>query len=238
MQGSEKLKYRLKFTKNGNVRFIGHLDLMSLFNMAIKRAELPIAYSEGFNPHQLISFALPLSLGYYSEGEYVDIALRTPLSCKAIVEALNKTMPVGLKILAAKKLENSEKSGASLVSACAYKVCLPSSIQVSAETAEDFIKQESIIIEKKTKKNLALTDIAPDIFSFSPKLTDRFAEEIDLCISAGANRSIRADSVMKALFEFAKQPYPECGLKYIREEMYKGSKDNFRSLIYYPGSQI
>ena len=231
MSDKEKFKYRLKFTKNGNIRFIGHLDLMSLFNMAIKRAMLPIAYSEGFNPHQLISFALPLSLGYYSNGEYVDIALSSPLSCKAMAEALNETMPDGLKILAAKKLESGEKSGASLVSACDYKICFPPGHQISAEAAAGFIKQDSIIIQKKTKKNIAPSDIAPDIFNFKPNVAEGFAKEINLRISAGPNRSVRADSVIKALFDFAGKTYPEYELKYTREEMYKGSEDNFRSLI-------
>ncbi|MCL2565820.1 MAG: TIGR03936 family radical SAM-associated protein [Defluviitaleaceae bacterium] len=231
MSVNEKVKYRLKFTKSGNVRFIGHLDLMSLFNMAIKRADVPIAYSEGFNPHQIISFALPLSLGYYSKGEYVDISLNTPISCKTMVGSLNKSMPDGLKILAAKKLDISEKSGASLVSACAYRVCFPSTVQVPTETAADFIKQDNIVIEKKTKKNTALTDIASDIFSFNPKITNGLVEEIEICISAGPNRSIRADSVMKALFDFANKPYPEYELRYIREEMYRVGENGFSPLI-------
>ncbi|MGL4790895.1 MAG: TIGR03936 family radical SAM-associated protein, partial [Anaerotignaceae bacterium] len=64
------MTYRFKFTKGPQVKFIGHLDVMQTFQRTIKRANLPIAYSQGFNPHQLLSFASPLSLGYTSEGEY------------------------------------------------------------------------------------------------------------------------------------------------------------------------
>ena len=215
-----KHRYRLKFTKSGPVRFIGHLDLLSLFTMAIKRAALPIAYSEGFNPHQLISFALPLSLGYYSNGEYVDILLKTPLDCKEIVESLNKNLPEGLLVTAAKLSEDALKSSASLVRACGYRVLLPPAHRVPLELAVSFINQDSIVITKKTKKNTALADILPDIFLFKPTEKEGFTEEVHMKISSGPERSIRADSVMKALFAFAETPYPEHGLTFIREEMY------------------
>jgi len=217
----QRLRYRLKFTKSGPVRFIGHLDLMSLFAMAIKRAALPIAYSEGFNPHQLISFALPLSLGYYSNGEYVDIALKTDVNCKKLVEALNQNLPDGLMLIAAKAIHPGEKSGAALVSACAYKVLLPEAHRVSVEVAKNFISQDTIVISKKTKKSVADIDILPDIYHFELQEKDGLVTEINMRISAGPNRSIRADSVMKALFDFSGKPYPEYGLIFVREEMYQ-----------------
>ena len=224
MSNKTNAKYRLKFTKSGNVRFIGHLDLMSLFNMAIKRAKLPIAYSEGFNPHQLLSFALPLSLGYHSNGEYLDIALTEPKDCKEIVISLNDNMPDGIRVIACGRMSNDSKSSASIVSACAYRVVFPTEYQIPLAVAEEFIAQEKIIISKKTKKNIADADIAPDIYEFSPKTLGEPVEELLIKISAGPNRSVRADSVVKALFEFAKMEYPEHRLSYIREEMYTGDK--------------
>ena len=74
------MKYRIKFTKVGKVRFVGHLDLLKLFQRAIKRAGIPVAYSNGFNPHQLIGFAIPLPLGMASVGEYVDVELKEEVS--------------------------------------------------------------------------------------------------------------------------------------------------------------
>jgi len=214
-----RVKYRLKFTKSGNVRFIGHLDLMSLFNMAIKRAKLPIAYSEGFNPHQVLSFALPLSLGYHSNGEYLDMQLTKPMDCKELVDSLNANMPDGIRIVAAGRIADTDKNAAAIISSCAYRVILPEAHRIKHDDAKNFIAQEQIIISKKTKKNLADVDIAPDIFEFVPK-ANVLVEEILLRISAGPERSVRADSVMKALFAFAGEEYPEHGLTYVREEMY------------------
>jgi len=220
MPQSQKLKYRIKFIKTGNVRFIGHLDLMSLFNMAIKRASIPIAYSEGFNPHQLLSFALPLSLGYHSNAEYLDLSLTVPLECKEIVESLNAAMPDGIKITTAAHMPSDSKSSASIISACDYTVVLPSEFKILDSTAKDFIAQKEIVINKKTKKSLTAVDITPDILDFSTDATDEFVEKIHMRLSAGPERSLRADSVVKALFSFAEVDYPENRLTYIREEMY------------------
>ena len=75
MEEVSAMKYRVKFSKNGPVRFVGHLDMMRYFQKAIRRAGLPIKYSEGFNPHQIMSFAAPLGVGVTSDGEYMDIEL-------------------------------------------------------------------------------------------------------------------------------------------------------------------
>ena len=217
---SNKVKYRLKFEKHGSVRFIGHLDLMSLFNMAIKRAKLPIAYSEGFNPHQLLSFALPLSLGYHSDAEYLDMVLKESRDCKEIADLLNTNVPDGLKIIAAGKMPENSKNSASIVASCRYKVIIPEEFRVPESAARAFIARTEIIISKKTKKNLADVDILPDIFEFEPKVSGGMVEEIELLISAGPLRSIRADSVMKALFAFCGLDYPEHGPTFVRTEMY------------------
>ena len=65
--------FRIRFAKYGVVKFIGHLDVMRYFQKAVRRSELPIKYSQGFNPHQLMVFAQPLGVGVTSDGEYMDI---------------------------------------------------------------------------------------------------------------------------------------------------------------------
>ena len=67
------MKVRVKFSKNGSVKFLGHLDTMRYFQKAVRRAGIPIAFSSGFRPHMIISFAAPLSVGVTSDGEYFDM---------------------------------------------------------------------------------------------------------------------------------------------------------------------
>lgn len=70
-----KVRYLIKFTKEADIKFVAHLDLMRTIQRIIRRSGLPIEYSKGFNPHMTLSIAQPLSVGVYSEGEYMDIVL-------------------------------------------------------------------------------------------------------------------------------------------------------------------
>ena len=80
------------------MKFVGHLDIMRYFQKAMRRAEVDIAYSEGFSPHQKMSFAAPLGLGLTSEGEYMDIEVHQSKSSKEMVQALNEVMVDGIEI--------------------------------------------------------------------------------------------------------------------------------------------
>ena len=96
------MKLRVKFSKHGVLRFIGHLDVMRYFQKAIRRAEIDIAYSTGFSPHQIMSFAAPLGVGLESNGEYMDIEVHSLTSAKEFVDALNAQMADGIKVLEVK----------------------------------------------------------------------------------------------------------------------------------------
>ena len=76
---NERMKIRVKFSKTGSVKFLGHLDVMRYFQKAVRRAGLPVAYTEGYHPHQIMSFAAPLSVGTESVGEYFDMELAEPV---------------------------------------------------------------------------------------------------------------------------------------------------------------
>ena len=96
------MKIRIKFAKTGVMKFVGHLDVMRYFQKAIRRAELPIAYSEGFSPHMLLSFASPLGVGISSTGEYFDMVLAEDMKTDEIVKRLNATMVEGMEVISAR----------------------------------------------------------------------------------------------------------------------------------------
>ena len=85
-------KVRLKFSKNGPIRFIGHLDVMRYFQKVNRRAEVDIKHSEGYSPHQILSFALPLSVGATSDGEYLDMTLNSLDSIENLITRMNAVM--------------------------------------------------------------------------------------------------------------------------------------------------
>lgn len=102
------------------MKFIGHLDVMRYFQKAIRRAGIDIAYSEGFSPHQIMSFAAPLSVGYTSEGEYFDIELRTPMEEEELQKRLQGVMVEGIDILKVQNLPESEGNAMASVQAASY----------------------------------------------------------------------------------------------------------------------
>lgn len=93
------MKVRVKFSKHGVMKFIGHLDIMRYFQKAIRRAEIPICFTEGFSPHMIMSFASPLGVGLTSDGEYMDIEVKESIPSKEAVERLNRVMVEGMKVI-------------------------------------------------------------------------------------------------------------------------------------------
>ena len=97
-QTGEKMRVRVKFSKSGVMKFIGHLDVMRYFQKAMRRAEIDIAYSEGMSPHMIMSFAQPLGVGLTSDGEYMDVEVRTPIASKEAIERLNRVGVDGITV--------------------------------------------------------------------------------------------------------------------------------------------
>ena len=108
MEEVSALKVRMKFSKQGEMRFIGHLDLMRYFQKAIRRADIPIRFSEGMSPHMVMSFASPLGVGLTSDGEYMDIELTESISTQEALSRLNAQMAEGVRVLDFRKIEEGK----------------------------------------------------------------------------------------------------------------------------------
>jgi len=197
----EQIKKRIVFSKYGNLRFIGHLDFLRVFQQTIRRANLPVAYSQGFNPHILISFALPLPLGMSSMFDYVDITLNE--ECPNVIELLNIYAPSGLKIH--KSSPVTDKGAASVVTAADYRVKIEKNIDVMGKL-EGIIKSETIITTKKTKSGLKNVDIRPDIIHLE-KVTESPNSAILMRLYAGSARFLNPVTVAELLTEEKVSPY-------------------------------
>ena len=166
------MNVRVRFAKYGAVKFIGHLDVLRYFQKAVRRSGLKIAYSQGFHPHQIMSFASPLGVGITSEGEYMDMELVADYTPKEIVDALNEAMVEGFMVLSARILpepENGRKreTAMSLVTASDYLVTVKEtdtffkkmSLEALQEAWGRFYNQENIPVTKIIKKSNKETDI-------------------------------------------------------------------------------
>ena len=161
------MKIRIKFAKYGTLKFIGHLDVMRFFQKAIRRAGIDIKYSEGFSPHQIMSFAAPLGVGMESMGEYLDIEVNSITSVEDMKTALNKTMVDGIEVLSVKILPDSSKNAMASVAAAAYAISYKEGsfpIEDMPQKLTDFYAKESIVVTKKTKKSTMDMDLKPGIF--------------------------------------------------------------------------
>ena len=99
------MKVRVKWTKTGVLKFIGHLDVQRYFQKALMRAELPVSFSKGMSPHQIMSFAAPLGLGMTSEGEYADISFDWTYSSEEMLSRINAVMNEGISVLEFKEID-------------------------------------------------------------------------------------------------------------------------------------
>jgi len=185
--------FRIRFAKYGVVKFIGHLDVMRYFQKAVRRSELPIKYSQGFNPHQLMVFASPLGVGITSDGEYMDIETEendfngNPLDAASVERILGSALTEGFETVSVREIpwENGTKhpeNAMALVDGADYILSLKDGYDILPkegfetdydgngnkvgyfkEKLEAFLGRDSIIANKKTKSGERELDIKPYI---------------------------------------------------------------------------
>lgn len=207
------MKVRIKFAKKGTMKFIGHLDIMRYFQKAIRRAGIDIAYSEGFSPHQIMSFAAPLGVGLESNGEYFDVELNSAESSKAVLDALQAQMVAGMDILEVKELPEKVGNAMASVAAAGYTVYFRDGYEPDFDymsQIEAFFAQKEIVVTKQTKKSEMELDIRPLIYEMRP--TDD-KKGIYMLVDASSSGNIKPGLVMEAFCAqhgFALQEFSLC----------------------------
>ncbi len=235
------MKIRIKFAKEGTMKFIGHLDMMRYFQKVMRRANVDIRYSEGFSPHQIMSFAAPLGVGITSRGEYVDIEVLSTDSSEEMLRRINAALTEGVEALSYKKLPDSSAAAMSLVAAADYTVRFragyePSDWDDFASGWEEFLKRKQILVIKKTKKGERETDIRPWIYKLEvvcDKKThsegNESGEEADrnirMRIAAGSAANLKPELVMQAYMESRGQKLGEFALLIHRDEVYANQSE-------------
>lgn len=230
------MKVRIKFSKYGSMKFIGHLDVMRYFQKAIRRAGIDIAYSEGFSPHQIMSFAAPLSVGYTSEGEYFDIELRTPMEEEELQKRLQGAMVEGIDILRVQNLPEGEGNAMASVQAASYLAGFRS-LSFLPEDWEDrllaFYNSPTIPVNKKTKRGEKEIDLKESIYQFEIReIPEKCAlleaaaghKGIYMLLNASSGGNIKPSFVMETFLAAIGVTLPEYGLVIHRVETYKASE--------------
>lgn len=202
------MKIRIKFRKFGVMKFIGHLDIMRYFQKAMRRGNIDIAYSEGFSPHQIMSFAAPLGVGITSDGEYLDIEVHSTRSSKESVADLNEVMVEGVQVVSYIRLPDQAKTAMSIVAAADYHVFYKDKAQIPLSTEElqvklkEFYEEPSeILITKKTKKGEKMMDLKQLVYDFQIKEAEG-NPYFYLKVCTGSTDNVKPELVLEAFYSF------------------------------------
>ncbi len=205
---------RIRFSKTGSMIYISHLDVNRLMTRAVRRAKLPMWYTEGFNPHPYIAFALPLSLGQSSECEYMDIRIEGDMTNDEVKESLGAVMPEGIDIISV----NDPVFNSNEIASAKYTVKLVFDNETEAESfrysAEALLDGEELMAEKMGKKGhrkvLKQVNLIEQIFN--KEITFEGCEvTMSLCLAAGCsvnlNPSLLTETLEKNIQLSSKQQY-------------------------------
>lgn len=185
---------RFRFKRGEELKFIGHLDILRLFERAFKRSGLPVAHSQGFNPRPRIVFAQPMPLGLTSTGEFADVELEGEYDTDQFMQRLNSSLPPGLQLLEARKRINKSNL-MSLIGAARYNIGFSVKTQEShaiARIVETVLDKEIINVIKKTKSGEKEVNIRPLIYELSGKINGNTGE-FEVLLNAGQDNNVRPE---------------------------------------------
>lgn len=219
------MKVRIKFTKTGYMKFVGHLDTMRYFQKATRRAELPVAFSGGYSPHMIMSFAAPLGVGTTSLGEYFDMELTETMPTAEIQQRLNETMVEGVTVCSVRQVEDGKASTAmALVAAADYYVSFRDGKEPSVpwrEKFSEFLDQKEIVVTKKTKRSEKTVDIRP--FIYKAELLD---EGIFMQLASASSNYTKPELVMDTFMKWIGEEPKEFAYLIERREVYADAGEN------------
>lgn len=195
------MRLRLVFEKGDPVRFISHLDTMRTFARAFRRAGVPLSFSQGFNPHPKMSFALPLAVGATSSNDVLDIETEAPVEPQQIVVDVNGSLPAGFRVVSARRMEDGGPSAMSEVGAAAYRSNLPTtnSMVDAGVVVDRFLCSRNVPIERRREgKPTHTVDIRPLVLRLNGRGDDG-GIVFEMVLRAGGSAGVRPDEVLRAI---------------------------------------
>ncbi len=237
---ADKIKVRIKFSKHGAVKFVGHLDFMRYFQKCIRRAKIDIAYSEGFSPHQIMSFATALGVGVETDGDYLDIEVNSLTSCDELKDKLNETMAEGVRVENVVILPEGTPNAMSSVAAAGYILYKRDGSAFDDEVvkaAKEVLEADSIIIRKENKKakkkgravegvnDFIETDIKEHIYDASMT-----GESFKCLVDASSAGNVRPMNILDLIYSHAGLELDPLDIQTVRTDLYKLSEGKLAPL--------
>ena len=223
------MKARIKFRKYGIMKFIGHLDVMRFFQKVMRRADIPIAFTGGYSPHMIMSFAAPLGVGTESLGEYFDLELVETIPTSEITRRLDEVMVEGVRVISTRQVEDGKAGKAmSLVAAADYYVEFRPGKEPEIswrDKINDFLAQPEIKVMKKTKRSEKEIDIRPFIYKMELQ-----GDKIFMMLASASANYTKPELVTDTFFSWLGVELPEFAYTIKRLEVYadKGNEEEHK----------
>ena len=205
----------LEFQKGDIVRHLGLLDLQRTMQRALRRSGLPIAYSKGFSPHIVMSFASALSSGIPGDAELLDVGLDGDITQQQCLEAMNRVLPPSLAVTRVRLVDDRyPKLGAALQQA-QYRITLRGGgARAVAEAIDGFLAQEEIMALRKTKKSETMVNIRPMIHELTAMYDgERDSAVLNARVSFVEAATLKPDLLMEALCAYAGAQPERCEIR-------------------------
>lgn len=196
------MRYIIKFSKQGYIKYISHLDMIRMFKRAFKKAEIHLKHSQGFNPHPKMTFGQPLSLGYTSVGELLEIETKEDFEPSVIISKLQEQLPLGIEIISCEKCKENQKGIAGQITEAEYEIVISDMPQITVDNITAFAKSPQIITYKKQKKKKELKEV--DIKPLIRKITAKQDNDkifMTTVVDCGSSSNLNPDLLIKALAE-------------------------------------
>ncbi|MDR3271545.1 MAG: TIGR03936 family radical SAM-associated protein [Peptococcaceae bacterium] len=196
------MRLRIEFRKQDDAKYIAHLDLTRVFERALRRAGMAMAYSEGFNPHPKIAFGSALAVGVEGEREYVDLELRFEQDPVEVLRALQVQMPQGIRLTEGRVIDAGMKPLMAVLNCARYRLSVPSSLSLPEErlsrAISAWLERTQVPYLRFTKKGRKEKDIRPWVESISGVME---AETVvfQLEINISPQGSVRPEEVIASL---------------------------------------
>ena len=193
------------FQKNKEISYTSHLDVQRTLQRAFRRANLPLAYSKGFNPHPKLSFATALATGYTSDGEWFEVELDRPIEPQTFIDRVNPVLPDGMRVVEAFEADDGIDTLSKLIRAAHYELTVHFDAPVSEQQVQNAVRSimgnDPVIVDKKTKSGVKPADIRPDILEASVKEVSDSTAILDVVGTLTAAGGLRAETFVRALFD-------------------------------------
>ena len=194
-------RMRITFAKGPQLRYISHLDLALTWERALRRAKVPLAYSQGHNPHARLQLASGLPLGYTGAAEVMDVILTVSMPKEEFIACVDPTLPEGLSIASAEEAPLKAPSLQSALRQAVYRVSVETSLpetelnrRIANLLASDVLEQERI-----RKARVEIFDLRPLVHDVRLKAVNDGQAVLCMRLSAGQHGNVRPDAVTTAL---------------------------------------